>query len=577
MTYTPRVYEEIVRDLLTTLSGGTVRESLTVPVGEGTIVLPKLRDRPVRRVSHLQGVIQVGVGANTQEIPYKFTATDFELIATDGNKANKDAIRFREEGRRPVPGSTLTVNYYPVQTDPVPLTDLNVGSVARTLLETCGRELALSYLQLEHVYKSAFLESAEGSSLDKVVALVGVNRLPAGHPIVKVTFSRREGVPGQITIPVETPLTDGAGNRYLTLDTLTLEPYDTSREVLAGGKTAGTKLVDPGTLNRLEVSIAGISQVTNAQPARRLSTPETDDELRRRSRNALHGVVRGTVDALKFGLLSIQEVKNVTITEFPNGVPGELKIEVAYGDNSPAVKQLVARRIEELRPAGIRVISSEATRKRVNVRVELTLTGAGFPPATVTEMTSGVEGAIADYLTKLPPGGQARRSKLSTLALKDSRVEDAKVVLLPQGESEMEELTLATGEIFDVVRPFSFPSPQYADQPGVSPASTAIVSVILPIHLISGVTQIEATEAITLALESHLRTRQPDAPLNVDGLAAAIRDDTRFVLIRSDAIATIEKGGQFQQLTDGVGSYVPAQNETLQKGTVNLDVREGGV
>jgi hypothetical protein len=151
VTYVPRGYDEIVRDLLTTLTGGTVRETLTAPPAGATMVLGKLRDRPVRRVSHLEGTVVVGAGPDAPRLDYRFTDADFELVSTSGDPADRDAIRFRDGGRVPVPGTDLTVNYYPVQAPPAPVNDLNVGSVVRTLLETVGRELAEAYHHLVHV------------------------------------------------------------------------------------------------------------------------------------------------------------------------------------------------------------------------------------------------------------------------------------------------------------------------------------------------------------------------------------------------------------------------------------------
>lgn len=575
MSFVERSYEEIVRDLLTTLTGGTVRETLPAPVGDGLLVPEKLRNRPVRRISSLDGFTVLREGM--EPVRYRFTAADFELISTTGDESNKDAIRFREGGRRPAPGTMLTVNYYPVQTPPVPLTDLNVGSVVRTLMETIAREVALSYLNLKHVYESAFLETAEGASLDKVVALVGVRRLPAGHPVVKARFSRREGVPGQITIPAGTPLTDDKGNRYLTLDSLTLEPYETTREVLAGGESPGTEPVAEGALNRTEIAIAGISAVTNPEPARRLSTPETDEQLRLRARGALHGTVRGTLEALRFGLLSIPGVNDVAITEAPNGVYGEIKIDVAYASDDPEARRIVTQRIEELRPAGIRVVPGEASRLRTRVRVQLTLASLTLSGSELNALNGAIEGRIAEYLSGISPGGTVRRAQLASLALQDARVVDAKVFLLPDGLLEAEEMTLQPGQVLDVVRPFTFPPPE-AEEPGVAPAITSTVNAVLPIHLLAGVTMADATQAINLAIDSHLATRRSDAPLTVDGLAAAIRDDTRFALVRSEAIVTVETAdNRFLQLTDGVGVYMPAPTETLKKGTVNIQPREGGI
>lgn len=581
MTFVPRAYEDIVRDLLTTLTGGTVRETVTAPPEGERLVPEKLRRRPVRRISHLQGFVPyppggvVPAGADPRGIPYKFTAADFELVSSSGSETELDTIRFRADGRRPASSTPLTVNYYPVQTDPVPLTDLNVGSVTRTLVETMGREMALSHLALEQVYKSAFLETAEGSSLDKVVGLVGVARLPAGHPVTRAQFSRRPGTPGRITVPAGTALTDAAGNRYLTLDALTMEPNESAREVLAGGETVATQEVEAGKLDRLEVLIAGISAVTNPQPSRRPSAPETDPDLRRRARSALHGVVRGTLDALRFALLSVPGVRDVTLQEEPNGVPGEIRVTVAYSDDSQTVRAAVARTLDEVRPAGIRVVTGDAARRRLNVRAELTLAGAGVPGPEAAALTAAVENRLAEFLTRVSPGGKVRRSQLGTLALQDARIVDARIVLLPDGQGESEELQLAPNETLDLVRPFTFATAP--EQQVAGPPVTSTVSAALSVHLMPGVTQADATAAINQALASHLTTRGPGAPLTVDGVAAAIRDDTRYALVRAEALVTVETAaGQFQQLTDGVGSYSPAANETLQKGTATVDVREGG-
>jgi uncharacterized phage protein gp47/JayE len=576
VTFTPRTYEQIARDLLTTLTGGTVRETLTAPPAGTPLVPDKLRNRPVRRISHLEGTISVGAGADARQIPYRFTAADFELVSASGNGAgDKEAIAFRKGGRAPVPGTPLTVNYYPVQSDPVPLTDLNVGSVTRTIVETFARELALGYLNLQHVYDSAFLDTAEGSSLDRVVALVGVTRLPAGFPVAKLTFTRGAGGPGRITVPAGTAVTDAAGNRYLTLAEITLEPNETSREVQAGGESPATPVVGAGALARTEVTVAGISKVTNAEPARALATAESDADLRRRARGALHGVVRGTSDALKFTLLSIQGVKDVTVVEEPNGVPGEIRIDVAYENESDeSVKALVARTIAEVKPAGVRVLSQTAAHRRADVRAQLTLAGQGVAGAELDALKASLQERVSAFLKDVAPGGTVRRAQLAALALQDPRIVDAQILLTPQGGEEADSLTLGPGEVLDVGA-VTFSPPPAAEAPAAAPPITSTVSATLPVHLAAGVTETEATNAIQLALESFLRTRGPGSPLTVDALAAAIRDDSRFALVRPNVQVTVQTDGRFLQLTDGVGSYAPEPNESLQRDGIAVSAVEG--
>jgi uncharacterized phage protein gp47/JayE len=576
VSFTARNYDEIVRDLLTTLTGGTTRETVAAPA-EGSLVVPqKLLRRPVRRVSHMTGRIRTGPSPDAPQIDYRFTTQDFELITSSGRPDENDTIRFREEGRRPIPGSLLTVNYYPLHTDPVPLTDVNVGSVARTLMETFGRELALLQQQLERVYDSAFLDTAEGSSLDRVVAIVGVNRVPTGHPVTTVTFSRQTGPAGRITIPAGTAVSDANGNRYRTLVSLTMEPNETSGEVLAGGDSPGTPEVEAGAIDRLEILIAGVSGVTNTQPSRRLAVPESDDDLRRRTRGALHASVRGTLEALRFGLLSIPGVKDVAIEEEPNDVPGEIRVTLAFTESTPAVQEEVARVIEQLRPAGIRVLQGEAGRRRIGLRAELMVAGAGLDAAATDLLVASVEDELAAFLDGIAPGGKVRRSQLTSLAMADPNVVDAKVVLLPDGEAETEELQLGSSETIELVTPFTIVT--VAEQSSAGPASASTVTALLPVHLESGVTEADATSSITTALRSHLTTRAPGAALTFDSAAAAIRDETRFGLIREEASLTVETGdGRFLQLTDGAGSYEPGVAESLQLAEAVLDVREGSV
>jgi uncharacterized phage protein gp47/JayE len=578
VTFQARTYDEIVRDMLTTLTGGTVRETIG-PVPPGTLLMPKLRNHPVRRISNVDGEIEVTVTVPDPNNPAKtkrvqerrsvrFTAADFELVATTGDENDKDAIRFREKGRKPLPGSMLVVNYYPAQTDPVPLTDVNIGSVIRTVLETIGVEMALTYQQLEHVYKSAFLETAETDALDRVVALVGVQRTPGGRPVAKLRFTRRPGTQGEVFIASGTPVTDDKGNRYVTIASATMDPGESTREVTAFGDSTGTAEVEKDTLRFLEIAIAGISEVTNPDPARRLTAPESDDQLRVRARGAMRSTMRGTVDAIRFGLLAIEGVKDVTITERPNGVAGEVKVDVAYSTESDSVKALVAARIEDLRPAGIYVIAGEAAKLAADVTAVLTLAGATLPTADVNAIHASVKTKLEQALLAIAPGGVVRRAQLTAAVLADTRIVDADIEVMAGGQdvTSLPEGTVLDVKSIDVTSTFE----NAADAPAV----TSSVSLTLPLNLVGATTQAMAQATIESKLDVHLATRSSAAPLTFDGIANALRTETQFALVRSEGLVTIESQGRFQQVSDVAGQqYVPQTNEKLVRGDVVLEVR----
>lgn len=567
-TFTPRPYPDIVRDLLTSLTHGTIRESVTVPadVGEGGVIeLTQMADRPIRRVSHLQGVVEL---ANGNEVPYRFTPADFELVEPEGDGFN--TIRFRDNGAKPPPGSLLVINYYPVQIDPPPLTDLNVGSVARTLMEAVSAELALQEQLLDRVYRSAFLETAEEGNLDKVVALVGVTRLPAGVPVARLRFERSSSN-GRIQIPVGTVATDAEGKlRYVTLSPLTLEPGEAAREVRAAALDQRSEPAAANALNRLEVLVAGIASVNNPADAVSAASPETDADLRRRARAALNIAARGTVDALEFGLRAVPGVKDVAVVEEPNGIPGEIRIDLVYTDESPEVQAAVAARIQDLRPAGVRVLAGTAATQQIDLEVTLTLAGSGV--SDLAALQAEVQTTLSGALNAITPGGAVRRGPMLSTLLADSRILDATILMSLDGGPPAESAQLADGSAL-AVGTFTFP-PAATETEAVAPAVQADVEI--PIILAGAATATEAQDALRLAVESYLVT-PPSGGLTVDAMIGAVRDETRYAVVREGVSVTFEADGRFIRLTDGQGSYVLLQGQTVTLRTYTAAVQEGSL
>lgn len=566
MKFEPRLYPDIVRDLLVTLTGGTVRELVPVPVPQGdAVVLDRLADRPLNRISHIAGFV-VREASEDGIAAYRFTSADFELIASDGGTV-LDAVRFRPEGRQPAQGTSLTISYYPDDIPTPPLTDLNIGSVTRTMMETVGVELALEEQLLEQVYRSAFLDTAEGGSLDKVVALVGVTRLPGGVPTAKLRFTRAAGSTGQITVPTGTAVTDETGEmRYATLTALTLEPGEAERQVLAASTNAAAP-APATTLTRPEVLIAGMAAVTNPNAASPAAAAETDAALRKRARKALHIAGKGTLDALEYGIKGIDGIKDVTVVEFPNGVAGEVRLDIVYATpGDPALEALVAERIQSLRPAGIRVTHSEAATEALSVEVTLTLENAVFPESDFDALKQDAETRLAAEIDKVSPGGTIRRGPLIAALLQDSRILDAAIVLTPATGTSGDSYQLADGTGLDLQRPFSFPAPEILNDAGAIAGNVPVdVDIILPVALQPGETAASAELAVRLAAETYLTTvTAAGTPVDFDGLAAAVRDETRYVLDRAAASVTVETAGTFLQLTDGVGQFTQTTGKSMR-------------
>jgi len=179
MSFAAEPYSQFVDDLVSALTGGTIRESFRF-----------LPEQASYRLSASEPVVPATVrifglaGGAYQRFQ---RGRDF-VLGPDNT--------FIWQGQVwPDIGTTFFANY---ETIPdfiaVPrLTDRNVGSVTRLLAESFAREYAVLSGQLEAVYEAAFLDTATGRDLDNLAALVGLTRQGATFATGSVVFSRSYG------------------------------------------------------------------------------------------------------------------------------------------------------------------------------------------------------------------------------------------------------------------------------------------------------------------------------------------------------------------------------------------------
>jgi hypothetical protein len=584
-----RTYPDIVRDLLTHLTEGVAGEPVMVDDLGGGAVPDRfeVQQKPIRRVSHVMGKI---AGRDDEEVDYRFTERDFELLPSEGDPSIYVGIRLRPRAPRPIAGTYLIVNYYPLRTAKTPISDVNVGSVARTLLETVAREIATQYMQLQRVYDSAFVETSEGRSLDKVAALVDTRRITRGHPIGKVRFTRRQGAAGAIHVPAKTAVTDGQGSRYLTSEDALLEPTQSTVEVWVHGETVGTPIVDAGGLNVIERAIAGVDRVSNEEATWAASSDERDDAFAARARRAIHAAGKGTLDALRFGIEGLPFVSAVALGEYdgtpnsPVAMPGMLRIDVALTQDNALNRALVDKKIRELRPAGIWVERTWAEPIAIAFSLTLTLTGSGLASSELEAVKQGVRDRLSDFVAGVGPGQVIRQARLISLVLQDDRIADVTLTLQAGGQAISDAIwTVPTGKTaqLDSDAPFTFASPIYEDQPDTSAVTLVYVDAAVKVQQLA-ITVTDVEKALKPKLEALLGQLQPNANLTFSDVLDVLRDSAesaahgqgteatgavRWVIAANDTVLTLEiEGGSFGEL-DRAGGYTvpPATSLVLRR------------
>lgn len=306
------------------------------------------------------------------------------------------------------------------------LTDANDGSVVRTLIEVFAREMAVAYEQLDIVYRNAYLDTAEGASLDKVVALLALSRHRAGHLEGTVTFSRGQPAPEDIHIPAGTLVAGkgvppcattekavlGKGTQLISVGVLSLDPA-----------TEGVQLIKAGAIGSMPRPITGVEQVSNPGDLVPRRREETDDELRDRVRTLMQAANTGTVSALELAVRSLG-VKQVQVLEYPKDpalLPGQIFVVLGDADLDDDLLAQVADRIEDVRPAGIVVQSGPATQIWAQVTATLTL-NADLPDRQRQAIEDKLTAALSAYFEQLKVGEPVRQAKIRSILIGDDAV-----------------------------------------------------------------------------------------------------------------------------------------------------------
>lgn len=316
------------------------------------------------------------------------------------------------------------------------LTDFEVGSVTRTMYESFAYELGLLYQKMNLVYLSAFVDSAEGTHLDQVVAILGIQRSLPDYAVGEVVFTRDKGnadiiIPaGTLVATEDTPETPK--KVYQTIEAAVLAKDQPEVTVKVQAVNRGEEQdSDPEKIVVMPRPIPGIKSVGNPQPVILVGRRrETDDELRRRAKNALLSSGKANAAALENAVLSLPGVLDVKVREdfhFARGL-------VTISRSNTAAAALLAK-------GAIATTGAPPAQKRFR------LTGDVLFAAAQVSQTG--------ELVSLLEGRQGELQLNSILTFEDSRLSDytltyAKPIL--QSQFGMADVIVDTPD-FDAVRP----------------------------------------------------------------------------------------------------------------------------
>jgi uncharacterized phage protein gp47/JayE len=293
----------------------------------------------------------------------------------------------------------------------VPVDD-NEGSVARTLLEAFARELAVCYEQLRQVYRFGYLDSAEGAALDKVVALLGLERRRAGHVEGLVSFSRGQGAPEDIPIPAGTLLAGRDVALFETVEADAIRKGALEATVRVRSVEPGSDPVPAHRITLMPRPIWGVDGVDNRAELTPTQAEESDAQLRERARYHLERVKTGTADALSQTVRSLG-IAEATIRENPE-IPGDVTVILGDPDIDEELVAKVREALQKVRPAGVRLTVAAAERVYVQVAATLVLR-EDYREEERRRIRADLEAALKAYFAALKIGEPVRAAKVEAI------------------------------------------------------------------------------------------------------------------------------------------------------------------
>ena len=397
-----RPYLEVVDDLLTALVGGVVNEPRLYDARTELYPLAE----PARAVRAVTGTREGRHHAFLPEVDFQF-------------REGENAVVWRAGGDRPDDDTLFYVDYYR-RDGRSPLTDVNVGSVTRTLAEAVGREIATVYQQIRLAHRAGFLDTAEGKALDLVVSILGIERKTGELAEGLVTFYRDPAIEGDVHIPQVTRLGTAKGKVVFETSQPRMLQRGQARidvPVRAASEFAGEAgWVDAGAITTLIRPLAGVARVTNLEPTTQAAADESDDELRQRARIQLRALGRGTVAALdrvvREGRGTPLEVWDPAGPPSKRSTPGTVTLLV---DAAPERLPGLRAAVHQTRAAG--VVATVVARHVVFKPYLVARIPPGLPAAGKEKIQREMQAALAAYVAGLASGEPADgRLMLETLA-----------------------------------------------------------------------------------------------------------------------------------------------------------------
>lgn len=249
------------------------------------------------------------------------------------------------------------------------------GTFENDVLASNSFEFAKSEVEIEQLYKAAFADTSWGEYLTLRAAEFGIDRKPAVKAIGALTITGTKGI-----IVPQGSVFSTDNNVYFTTDAACTIADNGTVDVKITAQIAGTSgNVGANTIDKIPMSIPGVSKVINKDATHDGFEEETDESLLKRYLvHVRTPATSGNVMHYKEWALSVAGVGDAKVIPLWNG-NGTVKVLVTDVNKNAASQELqkkVADYIEAVRPIGATVTVTTPEYLSINVTANVSVNAA---------------------------------------------------------------------------------------------------------------------------------------------------------------------------------------------------------
>jgi len=315
-----------------------------------------------------------------------------------------------------------------------PITNFSESSTAGALVESIAYRLTELYNSLDAVYKSGYLSTATGDSLDYIGELHGVirhqsTRAYSGNnnfrfyadPSLGMTVSELIALANvsltspiyQIKINAGTEVSTSGGIVYVTNSDVVLSDSSTYVNIVANGTGNGYN-VPSNTINKHNIAnnqielytIAQYILCTNDESIETGYEYESDEDYRARIYRTRNANACANDDAILNAAMSVPGVADVIINKYSDGI-GSLDLIIITTSPLPqtAILNAVTEAVKKVCACGISVRVTTAEYLSISLKLRL-IFNAGVSIERQDTIRRMVRTPIIDYTNNIPVGGE---------------------------------------------------------------------------------------------------------------------------------------------------------------------------